>query len=251
MYNSKNKLYDEDELIPIKQYFINQSDTFLLDLLKKDGWYNKTETKYITHSRSHNLFEKKKKCMSVFERLTDQKFYSGIHKNKFENLVNDKKSKLKCNSHCNNDHTKKDNNSSYSNSNYNYNNSNYNNGRLNPPSPTTIMKKPAHIMGLQKYGLQIAHPKVIWLYRNGDKYHNGKYFLIKPYIKNIETLLIEISQILFPIIGPIRKIYDQNFEVMHKLEDLIDGGKYLCTNGRPPAPLHMLKRFLSKWVVHD
>ncbi|SBT00555.1 apicortin, putative [Plasmodium malariae] len=104
-------------------------------------------------------------------------------------------------------------------------------------------------LGIQKYGIQIARPKTICLYLNRDKYHNGLFFFIKPHVNNWKCFLFEITKVLSPIIGPIRKVYDQNFRLVKSVEDLIHGAKYLCTSGDPPASLDTLQNFLSKWIL--
>ncbi|SBT71698.1 apicortin, putative [Plasmodium malariae] len=104
-------------------------------------------------------------------------------------------------------------------------------------------------LGIQKYGIQIARPKTICLYLNWDKYHNGLFFFIKPHVNNWKCFLFEITKVLSPIIGPIRKVYDQNFRLVKSVEDLIHGAKYLCTSGDPPASLDRLQNFLSKWIL--
>lgn len=40
-------------------------------------------------------------------------------------------------------------------------------------------------------------------------------------------------QVVTPIGGPVRRVFDQNLQVVVDLSDLVDGGKYLCTSGMP------------------
>ncbi|KAI4837800.1 doublecortin domain-containing protein [Plasmodium brasilianum] len=220
----------------------------------------------------------------VFDRLTDTKFYTGTHKKRFDDSRNG--GGTICyeelfmedytddnNDHYvddNNDHYMDDNNDHYmDDNNYHYmshNNDHYNGKHLGERlmgvcrtrhdiysyyvkrvrSCTVVTPG---TLGIQKYGIQIARPKTICLYLNRDKYHNGLFFFIKPHVNNWKCFLFEITKVLSPIIGPIRKVYDQNFRLVKSVEDLIHGAKYLCTSGDPPASLDTLQNFLSKWIL--
>ncbi|KAF8822485.1 hypothetical protein IE077_003671 [Cardiosporidium cionae] len=104
-------------------------------------------------------------------------------------------------------------------------------------------------LGVQKYGVQIAAPKLMWLFRNGDKYHNGVPFFLRAHIQTLNALYYEISKKITPINGSIRKLYDQNLKQISRLEEIVDGAKYLCSSGEPPAPLAKMEKFLNPWVI--
>ncbi|CRH00487.1 apicortin, putative [Plasmodium relictum] len=222
---------DEDALKPIKHYFFDSNEDFLSVFLEK----NKKEK----NDNNTNMLNRKikKKYKNVFERLTDTNFYTGIHKERFDELGNgrgqigtkdifiyDGWPEAETRNH-----------QIYS---------------LDIKKPKNPVVTPG-TLGIQKYGIQIATPKNIWIFRNGDKHHNGTLFLVKPHINNYKSLLFEITKVLSPTIGPVRKIYDQNFRLVRSLEQLVDGAKYLCTSGDPPASIDRLQLFLSKWVVQS
>lgn len=234
---------EEGNLKPVKQYFMNSSDEESLStyaqrkekLLQSAG----VDNDQYPYNDLKNIFNRKlnRKYKNVFDRLTDTNFYTGIHKERFDELGNGRGLAGNENIFLIDGWTETA-------------------TRTHEVYSTVIKKNRNPVvtpgtLGMQKYGIQIAAPKNIWLYRNGDKYHSGLLFLVKPHIMNFNSLLFEITKVLSPIIGPVRKIYDQNFRVVKKIEQLVDGAKYLCTSGEPPAPLDKLEIFLSKWVIQE
>jgi len=98
-------------------------------------------------------------------------------------------------------------------------------------------KKPvvAGSLGQQKFGTQAAKSPVITLYRNGDKHHKGDTFTVKG-VKNMEQLFDRAGNLVKLPTGAVRKMYKAGGKVTVKtLDDLIDGGKYLCCGGEKPA----------------
>ncbi|CRG97956.1 apicortin, putative [Plasmodium gallinaceum] len=230
VYNS-----DEDALKPIKHYFFDSDEDFQSVLLEKSK--KKKNEQNCNHT---NLLDIKtnRKYKNVFDRLTDTNFYTGIHKERFDELGNGRGKAGTTDIYIHDGWTqaKTRNHEIYS--------SDIKKSKKNPVvTPGTL--------GIQKYGIQIASPKNIWIFRNGDKHHNGILFLVKPHINNLKTLFFEITKVLSPTIGPIRKIYDQNFRLVRSVEHLVEGAKYLCTSGDPPAPIDRLQLFLSKWVIQN
>ncbi|GAB66890.1 hypothetical protein PCYB_102400 [Plasmodium cynomolgi strain B] len=198
--------------------------------------------------------KQRRRYENVFDRLTDENFYTGMYKQKFDTLRSRAASKGTC-------------------SNVNLNHLLTQGGDSTEQRPPPIWGKEqeqqqekcrtckmcrtsktcvvtAGTLGVQKYGIQIAPPKNIWLFRNGDEHHNGLLFLVKPHTRNWKSLLSEITKVLDPTIGPVRTIYNANFRQVHRVEELNDGEKYLCTSGEPPARVDRLTRFLSRWVMH-
>ncbi|KYO02373.1 putative apicortin [Plasmodium gaboni] len=203
---------EEDNLKPVKKYFMVCQKKYIPSIIQKK--------KKESNEHAPSLLNDKI-CTNVFERLNDKKFYTGVQKNKFIELLKNNKNK----------------------SSYSYN---------NIKAFSTIKMKPCNYvvtpgtLGIQKYGIQTGRTKTIFLFNNEKKYDKGVYFLVKSYIKNIKSLCYEITKILQPSIGPTRKIYDQNFSLVKNVNDLINGGKYLCTSGDPPAPIRNLSiHFLS------
>lgn len=240
----------EGNLKPVKQYFMNSSDeenlsTYaqrkekLLESAIANVGVDNDDDDHYPYNDLKNIFHRKinKKYKNVFDRLTDTSFYTGIHKERFDELGNGRGLAGNENIFLIDGWTETA-------------------TRTHEVYSTVIKKKRNPVvtpgtLGMQKYGIQIATPKNIWLYRNGDKYHSGMLFLVKPHIMNFNSLLFEITKVLSPIIGPVRKIYDQNFRVVKKIEQLVDGAKYLCTSGEPPASLDKLEIFLSKWIIQE
>ncbi|CAA9988661.1 apicortin, putative [Plasmodium knowlesi strain H] len=176
---------------------------------------------------------------NVFDRLTDENFYTGMHKQKFDALRRRAASKGIC-QNLKLKHLQVE-----------------GGGITGGHPPRTIFQKKCKTsvvtpgtLGMQKYGIQIAQPKNIWLFRNGDEHHNGLLFLVKPHVNNWKSLLSEITKVLSPTIGPVRIIYNANFRLVRTVKELNDGEKYLCTSGEPPARVDRLTRFLSPWVMH-
>ncbi|XP_952938.1 uncharacterized protein TA07545 [Theileria annulata] len=188
--------------------------------------------------RYHNkLFKNpeglKERC--VFERLTDHRFFTGSHRERFDENGRGRGLAGRENLYFFDGNTE-----SYS--------------RVHEVYSSVLPRQrrpmvPPNTLGVKKFGVQIEPPKLVWLYRNGDKHHDGVSFYIRPYIRTMKTLLIEIGKELTLIAGPVRKIYDQNLRPVTQLDDFVDGAKYLCTSGEPPASPEKLEKFMSEWVI--
>eukprot|EP00375_Theileria_parva_P001233 XP_763904.1 hypothetical protein [Theileria parva strain Muguga] len=170
--------------------------------------------------RYHNkLFKNPEglKERSVFERLTDHRFFTGSHRERFDESGRGRGLAGRENLFLFDGSTE-----SYS--------------RVHEVYSSVLPRQkgpviPPNTLGVRKFGVQIQPPKLVWLYRNGDKHHDGVSFYIRPYIRTMKTLLIEIGKELTLIAGPVRKIYDQNLRPVTDLEHFVDGAKYLCTSG--------------------
>ncbi|ORM40656.1 Protein doublecortin [Babesia sp. Xinjiang] len=187
------------------------------------------------------------KPRDVFERLTDHRFFTGAHRHRFDENGNGRglagREEV-----------------------YIFDGNTESTSRIHEVYSTVIRRPhktviPYGTLGVQKFGVQIATPKLMWLYRNGDKYHDGIAFYVRPFIKNVDMLFFYISKELPLIAGPVRRIYDQNLRLVTSIEEIVDGAKYLCTSGRfyminikvtlgePPAPAHRLHKFMDEWVI--
>lgn len=90
-------------------------------------------------------------------------------------------------------------------------------------------------LGHQKFGTQASKSITVTLYRNGDKHHKGEQVTVKQ-LKSFDQLLDKASTLVRLPTGAVRKIYKQGGKTTVKtLEDLVDGGKYLCCGGEKPA----------------
>lgn len=116
-------------------------------------------------------------------------------------------------------------------------------------SPTGSPRKPVvhGKMGVTKFGTQAEKAAVITLFRNGDKNDAGVQLTVGKQYKTLEQLLDKASQSVKLPTGAVRKIYKKGGKVsVKKLEDFVDGGKYLCCGGEKPAPEDQLpKGFLE------
>ncbi|XP_026194446.1 uncharacterized protein LOC34617830 [Cyclospora cayetanensis] len=172
---------------------------------------------------------------TVFDRLTDSAFYTGAHRERFDELGNGR---------------------GLAGREYLYTHD----GMTESPSRThevysSVVRRPRKALvapgtlGVQRFGLQTSPPRLLWLFRNGDKHHDGTPFFVKAHIKTLEALYQELTKVVTPIAGPVRRLYDQNLRIIGDLADLVDGAKYLCTSGEPPACAERLQKFLSEWVI--
>lgn len=193
-------------------------------------FYHVPENKYVPRAR---LWLPRQ---SVFERLTNPQYFTGAHRERFDEFGNGR---------------------GLAGREYVY----VNDGLTESPSRchevfSTVVKKPRspvvepNSLGIQKFGVQQITPKLLWLYRNGDKHDKGEAFFVRSHVKTLQHLYRDATKVIKPIAGPVRKLYDQELRPIRHLEELIDGAKYLCTSGEGPAPLDRLEKFLSGWVVH-
>lgn len=104
-------------------------------------------------------------------------------------------------------------------------------------------------LGVQKFGVQITTPKLIWIYRNGDGAHDGAPLLVKNCYKSLQQIYALATKAVSPLGGPCLRLYDQNLHAVTEPRELVDGAKYLATSGEPPAPGERLRRFLSPWIL--
>ncbi|KAK6590397.1 hypothetical protein RS030_162438 [Cryptosporidium xiaoi] len=196
---------------------------------------NVEEQKLKPINKSNTMSGESKK--SVFDRLLDHRLYTGIHKYRFD---------------------KDGNGLGKAGREYIYNEDGYteSNKRRHEVVISPIRKHSYTNLGpidsLQK-------AKVIWLYKNGDKYDNGTIYYIKPYIRTMPQLFNEINRVslhcIFTLInlllgGPVRLLFDQGFKPINNVNEIMDGAKYLCTSGEQPTSLDKLEKFLSYWIVN-
>uniref|UniRef100_A0A0G4HHD9 Doublecortin domain-containing protein n=1 Tax=Chromera velia CCMP2878 TaxID=1169474 RepID=A0A0G4HHD9_9ALVE len=170
---------------------------------------------------------------SVWERLTDPSRYTGVHRERFDEFGRGRGLAGRENVY-------------------------YFDGMTESPSrcheiysTVVTQKRKAAVtpgtLGVQKFGTQAVTPKLIWVYRNGDRSHEGHPVYLRNSIKTMEFLYRECTKVACPFTGPVLKIYDQNLKRVKKLEHFVDGGKYLCCGGELPS-LDKLEKFLSKFV---
>ncbi|KAH8741297.1 hypothetical protein FG386_000204 [Cryptosporidium ryanae] len=165
---------------------------------------------------------------SVFDRLLDHRLYTGIHKYRFD---------------------KDGNGLGKAGREYVYNEDGYteSNKRKHEVVCSPIRKHSYANLG-QIDSLQKA--KVIWLYKNGDKYDNGTIYYIKPYIRTMPQLFNEINRNLRLLGGPVRLLFDQGLKQINNVNEIVDGAKYLCTSGEQPTSVDKLEKFLSYWIIN-
>jgi len=100
-------------------------------------------------------------------------------------------------------------------------------------------------LGRNKFGVQAPPVKLIYVYRNGDPFHEGDTFFVKHSIKTMKVLFRMITGQLKPP-APVRELYDQNFQKVHRLADLKNEGRYVaCEGAGPTKRLSALANFLN------
>lgn len=173
---------------------------------------------------------------NVWERLTDHQYYTGTHRERFDEFGNGR---------------------GLAGREYLF----VNDGMTESPSRchevfSSSIRRPRRpvvepgTLGIQRFGVQTVTPKLMWLYRNGDKHHSGTPYFLRNHVKTLQHFYQEATKAVEPLAGPVRKIYDQDLRVVSHLEDIVDGGKYLCSSGEPPTHPSRLEKFFSSWVVH-
>merc|ERR1719359_1475434 len=73
----------------------------------------------------------------------------------------------------------------------------------------------------KKFGLQMEPVKLIYVYRNGDPFHQGATFFVKHSIKSMRVLFRELTHNLHGA-APVRELYDQQFQKIHRLSDFLE-----------------------------
>jgi hypothetical protein len=97
----------------------------------------------------------------------------------------------------------------------------------------------------KKFGLQMEPVKLIYVYRNGDPFHQGCTFFVKHSIKTMRVLFRELTASLHGA-APVRELYDQQFQKIHRLSDLKNEGRYVaCEGAGPTKRLSALANFLN------
>eukprot|EP01135_Chromosphaera_perkinsii_P001586 Nk52_evm56s207 gene=Nk52_evmTU56s207 len=96
-------------------------------------------------------------------------------------------------------------------------------------------------LGDEKFGTQAEKPISFTLFRNHDKHHAGEKIILKKTFTGMDKLLAEATKVVKLPTGAVMKIYKPNCKsTIKSLEDLEDGGKYLCCSGEKPAPADKL-----------
>ncbi|BAM42262.1 tubulin polymerization-promoting protein [Theileria orientalis strain Shintoku] len=127
-----------------------------------------------------NAFEASSpKRRDVFERLTDHRFYTGIHRERFDENGRGRGMAGRENLYLFDGSTE-----SFSRVHEVYSSAL---PRARPPVSSRVP--------VRKFGLQVSAPKLMWLYRNGDKHHDGLPFYLRPFIKSMQVLHVEIGKV--------------------------------------------------------
>lgn len=50
-------------------------------------------------------------------------------------------------------------------------------------------------LGVQRFGIQTVPPRLLWVFRNGDKHYDGTPFFVKSHIKTMEALYQELTKV--------------------------------------------------------
>jgi len=101
-------------------------------------------------------------------------------------------------------------------------------------------------LGAAKFGVQRPPVKLIYVYRNGDPFHEGDTFFVKHSIKNMKVLFKLLTAQLKMTGGAVKELYDQNFQKIHRLSELENEGRYVACEGNGPTKrLAALANFLN------
>ncbi|CDJ52911.1 hypothetical protein, conserved [Eimeria brunetti] len=123
-----------------------------------------------------------KQYKTVFDRLTDSAFYTGTHRERFDEMGNGRglAGREDLFAH---------------------------DGMTESPSRahevySSVIRRPRRALvspgtlGVQRFGLQVSPPRLLWLFRNGDKHHDGVPFFVKAHIKTLDALYQELTKVL-------------------------------------------------------
>ena len=91
----------------------------------------------------------------------------------------------------------------------------------------------------EKFGVKTEKGKVIKVYRNGDKHHEGDRFVVHPKkYKTLDQLHADITSKVGVVTGPVRKLVylkkDGTCTVISSFDDIIDKTRVLACG--PAAP---------------
>ncbi|XP_033109371.1 serine/threonine-protein kinase DCLK1-like isoform X2 [Anneissia japonica] len=77
---------------------------------------------------------------------------------------------------------------------------------------------------------ELRRPRKIFFYRNGDRYFKGKQLYITPHrYLSFDELLVDLTKSVSLPYG-VRKVYTQDGVLIRDIEDLKDGGTYVCAS---------------------
>ncbi|EGC28799.1 hypothetical protein DICPUDRAFT_59184 [Dictyostelium purpureum] len=85
-----------------------------------------------------------------------------------------------------------------------------------------------------KFSVQTEKAKVVYAYRNGDKYHKGERVTIhSTKFKTYDQLKEQLSkQVQLPT-GSVRKAFSADGKLVKTMDDFVDGDCYICCGGEP------------------
>lgn len=172
IWHSKSLESEEKNNLELRNSFKSKKNSNV-DLKEPIKMISNLDTEKQTRlvNKFHTITEESK--TSVFDRLLDPKLYTGMHKYRFD---------------------KDGNGLGKAGREYIYKEDGY----------TESTKRKHEIIGLpiKKHSYTnissndfLQKAKVIWLYKNGDKYDKGTIYYVKPYIRNMNQLLNEINRV--------------------------------------------------------
>ena len=148
---------------------------------------------------------------SVFERLTDARNFSGMHKERF---FEDGRGKGKAGRE-------------YLTRNDGFVNSP---GRKQAIESSSIERSPAHRMDER-----FSASRSIHVFKNGDLWHAGELFIINSSVRTLDQLLRLVTKRVPLDTGAVRHLYDRTLTTpVRSLAEFRHGEYYLCTGGEDP-----------------
>jgi len=82
------------------------------------------------------------------------------------------------------------------------------------------------------FGTKTEKGRVIWVFRNGDKYHEGVRMVIHPRkYRKMEQVYDEMNIKPGVVTGSVRKVYTPTGALVQSVDEFEDGGAYICSGG--------------------
>mmetsp|Transcript_52837 Transcript_52837/g.115951 ORF Transcript_52837/g.115951 Transcript_52837/m.115951 type:complete len:238 (-) Transcript_52837:127-840(-) len=169
----------------------------------------------------------------VFERLTDTRFYSGSHRERFDSCgygrgLAGREYVYLHDGSTESQHRKHEVYSTVA----------------RQSSPRARSRELGRARGVDAIDKTAA--KLIVVYRNGDGFHEGDRVFVQHHMRSLDHLYRKLMQSLSSPGGRISELYDQHLRKVASVDEIVDGGKYLACEGRGPTRLRSrLQKFLT------
>eukprot|EP00386_Alphamonas_edax_P000905 GDKI01002741.1.p1 GENE.GDKI01002741.1~~GDKI01002741.1.p1 ORF type:complete len:232 (+),score=64.12 GDKI01002741.1:91-786(+) len=173
-----------------------------------------------------------KRMPSVFEKLTDTSQYTGSHRHRFDESGRGLGIAGREDVCVHDGHTE-------STSRRHHVDTPWTTATQSKPNKKSVINSAVVRVGAgkQRFGVQVEKPPMIVCFANGSRYHKGHRVAVKGIYRSIEQFVVKsnLNRFAQPATGPIRRFWDVTCEnYVERLEDFVDGAKYLCCGGEHP-----------------